>query len=127
MPTAGRGVGEIPFPGWESGICWEFFTLKPSSFPSQSQAAAPGKLPGLAAAVGLRMDWRSCTSCPRFKGQSITGTLSALLDRGNFAEILKPHPQKMEMSLEDTSCSMLRTECRPKPCRDVATFGGCLR
>lgn len=39
MPTAGSGVGEIPFPGWQSGICWGSFTLKPSSFPSQSQEA----------------------------------------------------------------------------------------
>lgn len=120
-------VGEIPYPGWESGICWGFFTLKPSSFPSQPQAAAPGKLPGLAGAVWVRVDWRSCTSTTQFKGQSLTGTLSALLDRGIFAEILKPHPQKKEMNLEDTSCSMLRTKCPPKPCRDVTTFGGSLR
>lgn len=77
--------------------------------------------------LGLRVDLGSCTSLTQFKCQSITGTLSALLDRGIFVEILKPHSQKKEMSLEGRSCSVLRMKCPPKPCRDVTTFGRCLR
>lgn len=56
-----------------------FFTLKPSSCPTQSQAAAPGRPPGLAAALG---GLEILHIIKRFKGQSITGTLGALLDKG---------------------------------------------
>lgn len=135
-PNRGEGCRDNPSQpavGWErspsrAGNQGSARGSSPSSpVPTQSHAAAPGKLLGLAAAVGLRVDLGSCTSLTRFKCQSITGTLSALLDRGIFVEILKPHSQKKEMSLEGRSCSVLRMKCPPKPCRDVTTFRRCLR
>lgn len=53
-PAAGQWGGRDPLPrrkGGETGICSGLFNFKPSSFPTQTHAAAPGKLLGSAAAV----------------------------------------------------------------------------